>query len=139
MKHAEVLQLIEWGKQFGCQVKSDGTIRDHLICVDFLFNGTNYNLYIDDEYKDFDEENQSLCLYLVLRSIIDYKEEDDFLKWCNLYALNASEHHWLSYYRSLGEIIGEIERKTGELRVFIADLDYQLRSGAFYELTNLQQ
>jgi hypothetical protein len=78
-------------------------------------------------------------LYLVLRSIIDYKEEDDFLKWCNLYALNASERHWLIYYRSLGEIIGEIERKTGELRVFIADLDYQLRSGAFYELTNLQQ
>ena len=139
MKHIEVQKLVEWGRRFKCHIRLNGASRNHLIPVDFLILGEHYKLYIDDEYKDFDETNQSLCLYLVLRSLIDYKAEVDFLKWCNLYALNASEHHWLSYYRSLGEIIGEIERKTGELRVFIADLDYQLRSGAFYELTNLQQ
>ena len=137
MKHIEVQKLVEWGNSYGCKIKENGTARDNLILVDFLFDGAHYCIYIDDEYKDFNEENQPLCLYLVLRSIIDYKEEDDFLKWCNLYSLNASDNQWLNYYRSLSSIVQNIEKEGGEIQGYISDLDYQLRSGAFYELANL--
>lgn len=139
MDHKELLSLKEWQMKYMCNVRGTGTICSNLIQVDFVFNGIHYNLYVDDEYNDFNEENQLLCLYLVLRSLKDYKEEDDFLKWCNLYSLNASDSNWLNYYRSLDFIAQAIENEASEIKIFITDLDYQLRSGAFYELVNLQQ
>lgn len=139
MNHQEVIALNSWRINNNCLTRKAGTVYGDLIQVDFLCNGVHYNLYIDDEYNDFNESNQLLCLYLVLRSLKDYKEEDDFLKWCNLYSLNASDSNWLNYYRSLGFITQAIEKDAGEIKIFITDLDYQLRSGAFYELVNLQQ
>lgn len=136
MKHIEVQELVDWCNKNGCEVRRNGALLDQLIPVDFLFNGVHYNLYIDDEYSDFNEENQQLCLYLVLRSLVDYKEEDDFLNWCALLGLNASDSEWLNYYKLLGSIVQDIEKKAGEIGAFIPDLDYQLRSGAFYELAN---
>jgi len=138
MNHQEVVKLKAWKVTNSCEVKKIGKIKNDLVHVDFLCNGIHYNLYIDDEYNDFNETNQLLCLYLVLRSLKDYQEEDDFLKWCNLYSLNASDSNWLDYYRSLDAITQTIESKTDKIEVFITDLEYQLRSGAFYELVNLQ-
>ena len=89
---------------------------------------------MDDEYRDFDEQKPLVCLFLVLRSLEDFAESTDYLNWCNVYHLNASDMKWLTYYRDLPASYAGIEKQIGPINSFISDLDYQLRSGVFYAL-----
>jgi len=120
--------------QNGIQVSLLGT-RDSLLLVKFESNKGAWEIYIQDEGGDFEESNQSLCIFLTLRSLEDYVGELDLLEWSNLYGLDDFDIFWLDYYRSLDKISYEIEFHFGKIDSFINSIDYELRSGAFQELT----
>ena len=105
--------------------------------VRFYIAEQYWNIYIDDEYGDFDPKKQLLCIYLVLRALEDYEEASDYLQWCLHHALEASDSSWLSYFRNLTKAYDQIKAKLGAINSFISSLDYQLRSGAFAELVEM--
>jgi hypothetical protein len=78
--------------------------------------------------------SDSCFSFLVLRSLENHKNGDDYLKRCNLYGLNPLEDNGLSYYRALAKTYHEIVLATGEQDSCINSWDYQLRSGAFSAL-----
>jgi hypothetical protein len=138
LTHSEVLLLRRFAEQYTCEVKRTSAIKDNLIGVQFRFTDHIWIVFVEDEYNDWQDNNHLMCLFLVMRALEDYKEENDFLKWCNLYGLNASDIEWLSYYKSLDAIIKELEQVSGPVNSFISSLDYQLRSGAFHELDSIK-
>ncbi|MCB0493910.1 MAG: hypothetical protein KDC93_16010 [Cyclobacteriaceae bacterium] len=133
----EIKQLATLQQKYNLKVIPRGDIKDNLIPVDFISGNKSWYLYLSDEYKDFHPENQLMCIFLVLRTLEDYEESSDFLVWCNQYGLNASHIHWLSYFKELGNRYTEIKNTLGTIDSIISSLEYQLRSGAFYELTQL--
>jgi len=133
----EIKQLATLQQKYNLKVIPRGDIKDNLIPVDFISGNKSWYLYLSDEYKDFHPENQLMCIFLVLRTLEDYEESSDFLVWCNQYGLNASHIHWLSYFKELGNRYTEIKNTVGTIDSIISSLEYQLRSGAFYELTQL--
>jgi hypothetical protein len=107
---------------------------EELLEVRFHAAAQTWRLFIEDEYKDFNPENQPLCVYLVLRALEDYQIEPDFLHWCEYYYLDPNEPKWLDYYRELGTTYREIEMIIGKPDSFITTMDYDLRSGPMDEL-----
>ena len=112
--------------------------RDDLLLVNLDSNHGSWEIFIQDEGGDYDESNQILCLYLVLKSLEDYKDETDFLAWSNFNGLDDFDVFWLDYYRGLDKKVYEIEFHFGEIDSFIQSFDYELRAGAFQELTKKQ-
>ena len=51
----------------------------------FSISDYSWNIFIDDEYRHFNEKKQLLNLYLTLVALEEYKESDDYLLWCNFY------------------------------------------------------
>jgi hypothetical protein len=133
----EIKQLAALQQKYDLKVIPRGAIKDNLIPVDFISGNKSWYLYISDEYNDFHPKNQLMCIFLVLRTLEDYEESSDFLVWCNQYGLNASHIHWLTYFKELGIRYTEIKNTLGTIHSMISSLEYQLRSGAFYELTQL--
>ncbi|MEQ8361929.1 MAG: hypothetical protein RIF39_04230 [Cyclobacteriaceae bacterium] len=133
----EIDQLAALQQKFELKVIPRGDIIDNMISVDFISRNKTWHLYIGDEYKDFNTEKQLMCIFLVLRTLEDYEESSDFLVWCNQYGLNASHIHWLTYFKELDIRYTEIKNTLGTIDSIISSLEYQLRSGAFYELTQL--
>ncbi len=107
---------------------------EKLFLIEFIIADKSWSIYIEDEYGDFNEENQLLSFFLTLRSLEDFAESDDYLSWCKQYHLNASNVEWLNYYQGLSKEYHEIEGVLGSINSFINPMDYQLRSGAYYEL-----
>lgn len=133
-EYPELEKLKAYQKAYDIKIRLLGE-RDELLLVNFESKKGSWELYIQDEGKDYDEPNQILCLYLVLKSLDDYKDETDFLAWSNFYGLDDFDVFWLDYYRSLDKIVYEIEFHFGKIDPFINSFDYELRSGAFQELT----
>ena len=132
--YPSIQKLREYQKQNGIKISLLGS-RDELLHVLFGSNQGEWKLFILDEAGDFDEKNQLVCLYLTLKSLEDYVEETDFLAWSNFYGLDDFDPFWLDYYKSLDKIRYEIEFHFGKIDSFIDSLDYELRAGAFQELT----
>lgn len=102
--------------------------------VELRLKGQSWLLYIEDEYGDFSTRNQLACLFLVLRSLEDYAESEDYLSWCLHYGLNASDNQWLDYFLGLEWLHREIKEAIGKIEPGISSWDYQLRSGAYQAL-----
>ncbi len=101
-------------------------------------DNTSWDLYVDDEYSDFKKDRQVMALFLVLTSLDDYKESDDFLIWAKENFLDASETKWLEYYRSLANIYNEIEAVLGDLDPQIDYYDYSMQTELGLALRNLK-
>jgi len=138
MEHPEIKKLKSLQARHQLKVDLVSNARPFLE-VTLSTSDANWNLFVDDEYGDFDGQKQLLCLFLVLRSLEDYKDENDYLKWCSLYGLNPAEDKWLSYYRVLAKTYREIVSVIGEPDSYINSLDYQLRSGAFSALLQVDE
>ncbi|MFZ1805618.1 MAG: hypothetical protein WAU36_00260 [Cyclobacteriaceae bacterium] len=133
----EINQLIALQQKHGLKVVPRGNTVDNLISVDFFSKDKSWHLFIEDEYGDFNSEKQLMCIFLVLRALEDYDEASDFLDWCNQSGINANDSLWLPYFKDLATSYAEIKNTLGEIDSVILSLEYQLRSGAFYELTQL--
>lgn len=132
--YPEIEKLKEYQEKNGIHISLLGE-KDSLLFVKFESNNGAWDIYIQDEGGDFDEANQILCIYFALKSLEDYIDETDFLAWSNFYGLDDFDTFWLDYYRSLDKIIYEIEFHFGKIDPFINSFDYELRAGAFQELT----
>lgn len=133
----EINQLTALQQKHELKVIPRGSTTDNLISVDFVSKEKSWHLYIEDEYGDFNAEKQLMCIFLVLRALEDYQEANDFLDWCKQSGLNANNPQWLPYFKDLKTRYAEIKNTLGEIDSIILSLDYQLRSGAFYQLTQL--
>jgi len=133
----EVRQLQSWLAEHQLEIAKlqSGT---RMVQVEVRSKSASWQMWVDDEYNDFDESNQAMCLFLVLNSLADYKESTDYLNWCQQIGVNAGDSPWLAYYQSLESTFREIEEMLGKIEPCITSLDYQLRSGAFYALANLK-
>ncbi|QSE98066.1 hypothetical protein [Fulvivirga lutea] len=134
MSYPEISELLELIRKYNIRIQSNLHYKDSLLLVELNINNNEFELYIEDEFNDFTLENQPLCLFLILNSLEEYQESDDFLQWCNQLGLNASSTSWLEYYKSLDKITKKIETIIGPIDAKINPLDYQLRAGAFQEL-----
>lgn len=129
-QYPEIDSLTHYFRTHSIEIRRLGDFRHHdLIHVMFSVDGSSWNLYVDDEYKDFSEKRPLVCLYLVLFSLEMYLESKDFLDWCNQWYLDAKSPTWLEYYRDLGTMTREIEQKLGTIDSHISSYDYQLRTG----------
>uniref|UniRef100_UPI00404B8667 hypothetical protein n=1 Tax=Fulvivirga sp. TaxID=1931237 RepID=UPI00404B8667 len=109
-----------------------------LLKVRFYIGTKYWDLYIDDEYSYFNVNQQLVCIYLILNTLEEYSEADDYLLWCKANGLNASDNSWLEYYRYLGKAFQKIEKLIGKIDSFINPLDYQLNAGSFHALLNYE-
>ena len=96
--------------------------------------GKTFNMFVEDEYNDFQIENPLLSLSLVLRELEIYKEEDDFLAWCKSQILSSSNSLVLNYYKTLDNIYNDIEMIMGSISNPISSWDFEMNSGAVQEL-----
>lgn len=110
------------------------TVQNSLIEVNFFLGKQNWILLVDDEYGDYDEENQPMCLFLILRALEEYNDAEDFLTWSRYYHIDSSEPFYLEYYRDMAYKFNQITAIIGEPNSFISSLDYELRAGAFASL-----
>ena len=110
-----------------------------MLWVRLTVNNASWNLYIDDEYSDFNEDRQVIALFLVLTALDDYKESSDFLVWAKENFLDASETKWLEYYRSLAKTYNEIKAVLGNLDSQIDYYDYSMQTELGLALRNLRE
>ena len=110
-----------------------GEIIDEMLQVTLRSKNKEWNLFIENEYDDFDINNQPVCIYLTLRALDDYRIEGDYKSWIGYFSLENNEH-WKNYYEYLGNACNEIEALWGEIDTFIKDEDYLMCDGAYVEL-----
>lgn len=101
----------------------------------FQIGENSWELYCDDEYEDLSESSTFMNVFLALRELQIYKEEDDFITWSN----QNNGSHLLNYYQTLAKSIIEIESLIGEINPFFSDYDYQMRTGSIIELIELNE
>lgn len=94
---------------------------------------------VDDEYEDADSDNQAILLQLILYSIMEYEDSDDFLVWSTAFGLNASDPFSLDLYRRTGEMAPKIRVIIGNDFRGISDFDWQLNAGAAQALRNIKE
>ena len=99
-------------------------------------SGNHFEIYVDDEYNDLNENNPALCLCLVLLELEEYKDEDDFLTWCRSKGLDTSNEVLRTYYMELGVIYNAIESIIGPISCPISSFDFELNAGAAQALRN---
>lgn len=97
--------------------------------VIFSINNKSWNIYVYDEYEDFDESKPLISFYLTLVALDEYWISEDYLEWCLGYGLDSKENKWLEHFRDLATIYREIEGILGKVDQCISNYDYTLRTG----------
>ncbi len=92
----------------------------------------SWEVLVYDEFHDLKESNDLVCLYLVLNSLEDYKETDDYLAWCKENMITRPD--FSEYYKLLGSVYSDFERILGKVKSFISPMDYELRAGEYAAL-----
>ncbi|XOV66695.1 MAG: hypothetical protein ACFHU9_13805 [Fluviicola sp.] len=141
-EYPEIEQLASLRKQFNISIQ----VTDEFLCgkswfpkVEFQLNGASYFLFVDDEFEDFKINNSDLHLCLVLRSLENYKDSEDFLVWCTELGLPPSDIHVREYHLELRNIYPAIEKQLGRIDSFISDHDFELNAGAAQVLRKADQ
>ena len=120
--------------KFDIRVKVKALFCGQMREVEFHIGNKSWKLLIDDEYLYLNEKYQPISLYMALRELSIYKEEDDFLAWCHQNESDANSPQILNYYRDLDSTHTEITSFIGTIDLPISNLDYDLRSGEFEKL-----
>ncbi len=100
----------------------------------FTLDEKTFPIYVDDEYGDLKINNPDLHLCLVLRSLENYADAEDFLVWCTQLGLNSSDTEARNHHLALRTIYPEIATLLGTIDSFISDFDFELNAGAAQEL-----
>ena len=102
--------------------------------VEFKAGGKLFNFYVEDEYDDIRYNYPLLNLCLVLRELEYYIDTDDYLIWCNERSLDVKNIDIQAHYKNLGSIYREVENIIGKIDSQISDWDFEMGSGASWEL-----
>lgn len=135
--YPEITRLSSLRDQFNISVQAT----EEVLCNKSWFRKVNFNIgshsfsiFVDDEYDDLKIDNPNLHLCLVLRSLENYRDAEDFLVWCTQLGLNASDDATREHHMELRTIYASIQKILGNIDSFISDLDFQLNSGAAQKL-----
>ena len=102
--------------------------------VEFKLDGKVFNFYVEDEYGDSRYNYPLLNLCLVLRELEFYIESDDILVWSKERYLDPKNEAVLAHFRNLGTIYREVEKIMGKIDSQVSEWDFEMGSGASYEL-----
>jgi len=102
---------------------------DWFVLVKMKIGGQSWEIYVDDEYGDFELNKPLVSFFLVLFSLEMYDDSLDYLEWCKQNLIDSSNSKWLDYYKSLEKTYAEIKSIFGEIDSCISSMDYQLRTG----------
>lgn len=111
-----------------------GSGLDGFLFASLTIDSKSWEVLIEDEYDDFNEANQLICLFLVLVSLEIYAESADYLFWCKENNIDSADLKWLEYYKSLEIVYQEVETKLGRVDSCISSYDYSLRTGVVKHL-----
>ncbi len=89
----------------------------------------SFQLFVDDEYNDFNYNNHILNFCIVLRGLENYKFSGDYLVWCAERYIDASDTKIRTYYMGLDKIYNKIKAILGEINSFIPDNDFEFDMG----------
>lgn len=80
--YPEIEKLKQFFNDFSIDIErlSDENTKDTL-WMRLTINTKSWKIYVDDEYKDFDESRPLIALFLTLNALEAYKESQDFLVW----------------------------------------------------------
>lgn len=137
MEDSSLKELIQLKNKFQLSVQAIEASFNTLIPVRFICGLHSWELYIEDEYGYFNVQNQTLCVFLVLRSLEDYQESRDYSNWCHQYGIDSSKVVWQQYYERLKKVYLEVSNSIGEIDSIINPMDFQLSSGDFAKLLNM--
>jgi hypothetical protein len=132
--YLELSLLYLFIKEHEVSVSFSGKIVDELLSVTLKSKSKEWELFIDNEYDDFDVTNQPVCIYLALRALDDYCIEQNFKNWSRYYSLGSNSAEWKTYFDYLGKAYDEIETEWGSIDTFLKDDDYLMCDGAYVEL-----
>ncbi|MDT7831066.1 hypothetical protein RQM59_01675 [Flavobacteriaceae bacterium S356] len=102
--------------------------------VTFKLGGKTFNFYVEDELDDLRYNYPLLNLCLVLRELEGYAYAQDYLVWCQERYLDPKNENILANYRNLATIYREVEEIMGNIDSQISDWDFEMGSGASWEL-----
>lgn len=102
--------------------------------VEFKVAEKIFHFYVEDEYDDIRYNYPLLNLCLVLRELEYYIETDDYLIWCNERSLDVKNTVILTHYKNLGTVYREVENIIGKIDSYVSDWDFEMGSGASWEL-----
>lgn len=126
--YPEIEKLKQYFTDFNILIEKlpeDGTV-SHIWAL-LTINNKSWEIYVDDEYQDFDKNNL-VAFYLTLNALEQYRDDPDFLVWAKENYIDASNSKWLSYYKSIDTIINEIEGILGEINSQISYYDYSMHT-----------
>ena len=96
-----------------------------------------FRLYLEDEYRDWDEANPAMCLCLALRELEEYEEEEDYLTWCTARGYEAGDEKIRSYHMDLRHTYAAVEKLLGKIDSPISDWDFEMNAGVAQALRKL--
>ena len=135
--YPEIEKLKQYVKDNEILVEVLGEAEKHYtFWVELTINKRSWKLYVDDEYNDLNAEKPVIALFLILSSLQEYQDSSDYLDWCRISELEPSDS-WLEYYRSLDEIVKQIESEIGIIDPLISQFDYSLNTGVIKALRAL--
>lgn len=102
--------------------------------VEFKMGGKTFHLYVEDELDDIRYNYPLLNLCLVLRELEGYALTTDYLIWCQERYLDPKNEAALAHYRNLGSVYREVEKIMGKIHSQVSDWDFEMGSGASWEL-----
>ena len=102
--------------------------------VEFKLNSKTFNFYVEDELDDIKYNYPLLNLCLVLRELEGYVDAEDYLIWCRERYLDPKNEIILANYKDLATIYSEVEKIIGKISSFISNWDFEMGSGASWEL-----
>jgi len=104
--------------------------------VVLTLSGKSFEIFVDDEYEDFKYNYPILTFCVVLRELEDYNDCCDYLEWCTVRHIDASDSKIRDYYMGLDKIYRTIETILGEINSFIPGMDFDLAMGEVWVLRN---
>ena len=135
--YPEIAKLKEYFEDNAILIEVLGEADKHYTYwVGLTINKRSWKLYVDDEYNDLKAEKPVIALFLILSSLQEYQDSSDYLEWCKTSELEPSDS-WLEYYRSLDEIVKQIESEIGSIDPLISQFDYSLNTGVIKALRAL--
>ncbi|MBO3697671.1 hypothetical protein [Roseivirga sp. E12] len=102
--------------------------------VEFKLEGKVFNFFVEDERDDARLNYPLLNLCLVLRELEHYNESSDYLEWTRDHYLDPKNHEVLAHFKNLGLVYTEVEKIIGKIDSQISNWDFEMGSGASWEL-----
>ena len=144
-EYPEIAALEELIRKFSIRLKrlDKPGLREGVesLAISFSIRERSFELFIEDEYKDWQEKNQALCLCLALRELEEYEEEADYFSWCNARGYPGNIERIRQYHMDLRRIYREVEEVLGEIDAQVSNWDFEMNAGAAQELRrrNMQE